>query len=50
MGFDARDAARIARAGFEAAWCDDDQRARLLADVDGAIRALTAALEPTVRR
>lgn len=44
MGFGAQDAARIARAGFEAAWCDDDQRARLLADADGTIAALTAAL------
>jgi adenosine deaminase len=44
MGIGTTDAARIARAGFEAAWCDDDQRARLLADADGAIAALTGAL------
>jgi adenosine deaminase len=45
MGFGAADAARIARAGFEAAWCDDEEKQRLLADADGAILALTAALE-----
>lgn len=50
MGFGALDAARIARAGFEAAWCDDSQRARMLADADGAIRALTAALDPAQSR
>ena len=44
MGFGAADAARIARAGFEAAWCDDAQRARMLAEVDGMIAALDAAL------
>lgn len=43
MGFEARDAARLARAGFEAAWCDDDQKARMLAEVDGMIAALDAA-------
>lgn len=43
FGIDARGAARIARTGFEAAWCDDDQRARLLAEADGLIAALDAA-------
>jgi adenosine deaminase len=44
MGFGTADAARIARAGFEVAWCDEDEKRRRLADVDGAIAALTAAL------
>lgn len=42
MGLDDADAARIARAGFEAAWCDDDQKARLLAEADAQILALSA--------
>jgi adenosine deaminase len=45
MGFGAADGARIARAGFEAAWSDDDEKARRLAEVDGTIAALTAAFE-----
>ncbi|GAA1702883.1 adenosine deaminase [Microbacterium sediminicola] len=43
MGFDIPDAVRIARAGFEAAWCDEAHKQRLLADFDGAVLALTAA-------
>ena len=46
LGLSLDDARRIARAGFEAAWCDETRKARLLADVDGAVSALTAALEP----
>jgi adenosine deaminase len=44
MGFGPDEAARIARAGFEAAWCDEDERGRRLAEADGTIAALTAAL------
>ncbi|WES62823.1 adenosine deaminase [Microbacter sp. GSS18] len=44
MGFGAADAARIARTGFEIAWCDDDEKQRRLSEVDGTIAALTAAL------
>jgi adenosine deaminase len=43
MGLSLDDATRLARAGFAAAWCDDVQRHRLLADADGIIAALTAA-------
>ncbi|MFD1722268.1 adenosine deaminase family protein [Amnibacterium endophyticum] len=39
MGLDLEDATRIARAGFEAAWCDDDERAAMLAEFDAAVRA-----------
>jgi len=41
MGVDVDGAVRIARAGFEAAWCDDTRRQRLLADFDAAVLALT---------
>lgn len=44
MGFGPADAARIARAGFAAAWCDEAEKSRRLSEVDGAIAALTAAL------
>lgn len=44
FGVDAAGAAHIARAGFEAAWCDEAEKARMLSDVDGAILALSAAL------
>ncbi|MFT4306705.1 MAG: hypothetical protein QM604_07420, partial [Microbacterium sp.] len=43
MGLGVEDAARIARAGFEAAWCDEESKARLLAEADGLIAALLAA-------
>lgn len=45
MGLDLADAVRIARTGFEAAWCDDAERSRLLADFDGLVTALDAALQ-----
>jgi len=43
MGLDRMDAARIARAGFESAWCSDLQKQRLLADFDAQLLALNAA-------
>ncbi|WP_396667243.1 adenosine deaminase [Microbacterium sp. R86528] len=43
MGFGGDEGARIARAGFEAAWCNDDEKHELLGEVDGAIAALNAA-------
>ena len=42
MGLGREDAARIARAGFAAAWCDDAQKARMLAEVDALLLALDA--------
>jgi adenosine deaminase len=48
MELTADDAKRIARAGFEAAWCDDDQKARMLADVDARVVALDAAAGTTL--
>ncbi len=42
MGMDDAQAARIARAGFEAAWCDPAQRDRMLAEADAQILALSA--------
>ncbi|GAA1687687.1 adenosine deaminase [Microbacterium sediminicola] len=42
MGLDDAQTARIARAGFEASWCDSAQRDRMLADVDAQILALSA--------
>ncbi len=45
MGFELADAARLARAGFEAAWCDEASKARMLAEADGLIAALIAARE-----
>jgi adenosine deaminase len=36
------EAAKIARTGFEAAWCDDEERGRYLRDIDGAVLALSA--------
>ena len=44
MGLTRMDAARIARAGFESAWCSDDQKHRLLAEFDAQLLALDAAL------
>jgi adenosine deaminase len=44
MSLTLSDAARIARRGFAAAWCDDAEKERMLSDVDGLIFALTAAL------
>ena len=41
---DHNDAARIARAGFAAAWCDPSEKSRQLADVDSFILALKSAL------
>ena len=43
MGLTRMDAATIARAGFESAWCSDAQKHRLLADFDAALVALNAA-------
>ena len=43
MGLTRMDAATIARAGFESAWCSDAQRQHLLADFDAALLALNAA-------
>ena len=42
MGLSRVDAATIARAGFESAWCSDQQKQRLLADFDAAVLALEA--------
>jgi len=42
MGLSRQDAASIARAGFEAAWCDDAQKRHLLAAVDAQLIALEA--------
>ncbi|WOF22974.1 hypothetical protein N8K70_16510 [Microbacterium betulae] len=42
MGLGLDDAVRIARVGFEAAWCDESQRERMLADLRGAALALSA--------
>lgn len=44
MGVGAEETTRIARTGFEAAWCPPAQRDRLLADFDGAVLALRSAL------
>ena len=44
MGFGAEAAKRIARTGFEMAWCDDAEKKRMLAEVDAQILALDAAL------
>ncbi len=46
LGFGTGAAARIARAGVEAAWCDDAQRAALRGSFAGEITALDAALHP----
>ena len=43
MGISLEESVRIARAGFEATWCDDARRRRLLADFDAAVLALTGA-------
>jgi adenosine deaminase len=45
MGLTADDAKRIARAGFEAAWCSPEQKSQLLADVDAHLLALGAILK-----
>lgn len=45
MGIGAPEARVIARAGFVAAWCDDDELARMLAAVDAQILALNHLLE-----
>lgn len=44
MGISAPEATAIARQGFAAAWCPEQQRQRLLADFDGAALALGTAL------
>lgn len=44
MGFGPREAARIARTGFEIAWCTPQQRQRMLSDFDGIERALRSTL------
>ncbi|MDQ1130817.1 adenosine deaminase [Microbacterium sp. SORGH_AS_0888] len=43
MGVGLADAVRLARAGFEAAWCDDEEKRRRLADFDGLVAALAGA-------
>lgn len=37
MGLDVGEITRIARAGFESAWCDEEQRTRLLAEFDAVV-------------
>ncbi|TIH36609.1 adenosine deaminase [Subtercola vilae] len=49
MGLAAGDAKRLARASFEAAWCDDAEKARYLAQVDAAFLALDHLLDPEAR-
>jgi len=44
MGITAEEATLIARQGFIASWCPDQQKQRLLADFDGAALALRTAL------
>jgi adenosine deaminase len=46
MGFGPDVAKRISLAGVEAAWCDDAQKARLLADFRAQHAALDALLDP----
>jgi adenosine deaminase len=48
MGFGREVAARIAREGVEAAWCDDDERAAMRASFAGQIAALDSALAGSV--
>lgn len=40
MGLDVEEITRIARAGFESAWCDEGQRALMLADFDEVVSAV----------
>lgn len=44
MGITVEEATAIARAGFAAAWCPPEQKQRMLADFDAAVRALRHAL------
>jgi adenosine deaminase len=46
MGFDADGAKRIARAGFEAAWCEETQKAGYLAALQTEVLALDVLLAP----
>lgn len=48
MGFGKEVAARIARDGVEAAWCDEEERAALRASFAGQIAALDSALTESV--
>lgn len=43
MGIGVADAVRLARAGFEAAWCTEPEKSRRLAEFDGVVAALDAA-------
>ena len=45
MGLGPADAIRIARAAFEASWCDDEKQRRL-AEFDGWALALHSTLDP----
>ncbi|GIG55139.1 adenosine deaminase [Demequina activiva] len=45
LGLGAADARRIAMAGIDGAFCDDDQKARLRAQFSGEMAALDAALD-----